>query len=39
MALEVADYAYVIEAGGIVLDGPASACANNPYVQQAYLGV
>lgn len=37
-ALEVADDAYVIETGHIVLHGPASALAEDPAVAAAYLG-
>lgn len=38
-ALEVADYAYVMESGRIVLDGPAAELAGNPDVQEFYLGL
>jgi branched-chain amino acid transport system ATP-binding protein len=37
-ALEVADYAYVLETGRIVLEGPATEVANDPAVAAAYLG-
>ncbi len=37
-ALEVADHAYVIETGCIVLQGPASEVADDPAVAAAYLG-
>jgi branched-chain amino acid transport system ATP-binding protein len=37
-ALEVADDAYVIETGRIVLHGPASVLAEDPAVAAAYLG-
>ncbi len=37
-ALDVADFAYVLENGRIVLSGPASEVANNPAVAAAYLG-
>ena len=37
-ALEVADHAYVLETGRIVLDGPAAAVARDPAVAAAYLG-
>ncbi len=37
-ALEVADYAYVLETGKIVLEGPADLVANDPAVISAYLG-
>ncbi len=38
-ALQVADYGYVLEAGEIVLEGPAGALASNPRVVQTYLGL
>ncbi len=37
-ALEVADQAYVIETGRIVLQGPAAEVAENPAIVEAYLG-
>ena len=37
-ALDVADHAYVLETGRIVLSGPAAEVANNPAVAAAYLG-
>lgn len=37
-ALEVADRAYVLRTGAIVLEGPAAAIAANPEVRRAYLG-
>ncbi len=37
-ALEVADYAYVLETGEIALEGPASALARDPRVIETYLG-
>ena len=37
-ALEVSDYAYVLESGRIKLHGPARQIANNPEVIAAYLG-
>ncbi|QDM15920.1 ABC transporter ATP-binding protein [Tardiphaga sp. vice352] len=37
-ALEVSDYAYVLESGRIKLHGPAGDVANNPEVISAYLG-
>ena len=37
-ALEVADYAYVLETGRIVTQGPAGIVANDPAVVAAYLG-
>ncbi len=37
-ALEVADFAFVLETGRIVLQGPAAEVANDPGVVAAYLG-
>jgi len=37
-ALDVADHAYVLETGRIVLSGPAAEVASNPAVATAYLG-
>jgi branched-chain amino acid transport system ATP-binding protein len=37
-ALQVADYAYVLELGGIAMQGPASEMAHDPRVIEAYLG-
>ena len=37
-ALEVADHAYVLETGRIVLQGPAATVATDPAVTAAYLG-
>ncbi len=37
-ALQIADYAYVMETGKIVLEGPAKEVAANPSVMAAYLG-
>ncbi|WP_395822486.1 ABC transporter ATP-binding protein [Collimonas sp.] len=38
-ALQVADYAYVLETGDIALQGPAAELANNPKVIDTYLGL
>jgi branched-chain amino acid transport system ATP-binding protein len=38
-ALQVADYAYVLETGDIVLEGPAEKLANDPKVIDTYLGL
>lgn len=38
MALEVADRAYVLETGKIVMSGPAKQIAGDPRVKAAYLG-
>lgn len=37
-ALQVADYAYVLETGDMVLEGPAADLATNPKVIETYLG-
>jgi branched-chain amino acid transport system ATP-binding protein len=37
-ALEIADYAYVLDDGRITLEGPAAAMLDNPAVIDAYLG-
>lgn len=39
IALSVADYAYVMENGRVVLDGPASQLAENEDVKEFYLGL
>jgi branched-chain amino acid transport system ATP-binding protein len=38
-ALQIADYAYVMESGVFVLEGPAAELANDPQVISSYLGV
>jgi branched-chain amino acid transport system ATP-binding protein len=38
LALEIAHHAYVLQAGRIVLDGPASQLRADPRVRDAYLG-
>ena len=38
-ALEIANHAYVMENGRIVLEGPAAELASNPDVQEFYLGL
>lgn len=38
MALSIADRAYVLETGGIVLQGDAKEIANNEAIRKAYLG-
>ncbi len=38
MALSIADYAYVLETGKVVLEGNAAELAKSPQVQEAYLG-
>ena len=37
-ALQVADFAYVMESGKIVKEGPASQLRNDPAIVEAYLG-
>jgi branched-chain amino acid transport system ATP-binding protein len=37
-ALEIADRAYVMETGRIILAGDAHALAQNPEIEKAYLG-
>ncbi|MFI4988652.1 MAG: ABC transporter ATP-binding protein [Alphaproteobacteria bacterium] len=39
LALEVADYAYVLQTGHTVLEGPAATLAGDPQVQRIYLGL
>ncbi|MGK0548816.1 MAG: ABC transporter ATP-binding protein [Pyrobaculum sp.] len=38
-ALEISDYAYVLENGRIILHGPAGELIENEHVKKAYLGV
>ena len=38
-ALQVADYAYVLETGEVVLEGPAAELARDPRVIETYLGI
>ena len=37
-ALQVADYAYVLETGAVTLEGPAAQVAQDPRVVEVYLG-
>lgn len=37
MSLEIADYAYVMDVGSILLEGPAHSVRDDPGVQRAYL--
>jgi branched-chain amino acid transport system ATP-binding protein len=39
LALELADYAYVLETGSLALEGPARALHDNEHVRAAYLGL
>ena len=38
-ALDVADYGYILESGGIVLEGPGPELAQDDNVRKAYLGI
>jgi branched-chain amino acid transport system ATP-binding protein len=38
-ALRVADQAYVLELGSVVMSGPAAELADDPRIVQAYLGL
>lgn len=38
LALEISDYAYVIDQGNVILGGPAKELRNDPRVVEAYLG-
>ena len=37
--LEIADRAYVLENGRVVLEGPCQQCLNDEHVRKAYLGI
>ena len=37
-ALSIADYAYILETGALVLEGPGQDLLHNPQVKEAYLG-
>ena len=39
LALELADYAYVLETGSLALEGPAEELHDNEHVRAAYLGI
>ncbi len=39
LALELADYAYVLETGNLALEGPAKELHDNEHVRAAYLGI
>ena len=39
LALAIADYAYVLQTGRTVLEGPAAALGRDPQVQRIYLGI
>jgi branched-chain amino acid transport system ATP-binding protein len=38
LALQIADYGYVLQTGRIVVHGPATSLRSNPQIQDAYLG-
>ena len=38
LALQIAHYAYVLQTGRIILEGPAAELARNPRIRDAYLG-
>ncbi len=38
LALEISDYAYIIDGGRVILSGPAKELKNDPRVIEAYLG-
>jgi branched-chain amino acid transport system ATP-binding protein len=38
-ALEMSDYAYLLEAGSLAMEGPGEKLINDPHVRAAYLGV
>jgi len=38
LALQIAHYAYVLQTGRIILQGPAAELAHNPRIRDAYLG-
>ena len=39
LALDLADYAYVLETGSLALEGPANELHDNEHVRAAYLGI
>jgi branched-chain amino acid transport system ATP-binding protein len=39
IALEISTYAYIMESGKIVLEGPSESLKNNPDVKEFYMGV
>lgn len=38
-SLEISDYAYVLETGRVILEGPGKDLLDDPLVKQAYLGI
>jgi branched-chain amino acid transport system ATP-binding protein len=39
LALDIADYAYVLQTGRTMLEGPARQLEDDPQVQKIYLGI
>lgn len=39
VALDISDYAYIMESGKIVMEGPSSELRNNPDVKEFYMGI
>jgi branched-chain amino acid transport system ATP-binding protein len=39
IALSLSDYAYIMESGKIVLEGPSEELKNNPDVKEFYMGI
>ncbi len=39
IALQISDYAYIMESGKIVLEGPSEELQNNPDVKEFYMGI
>jgi branched-chain amino acid transport system ATP-binding protein len=39
IALKISDYAYIMESGKIVMEGPSAELQNNPDVKEFYMGV
>ena len=39
IALEISDYAYIMESGRVVLEGPAKELQDNPDVKEFYMGI
>ena len=39
LALEIADHAYVLETGRIMMEGPAAELRRNPEIKEFYLGL
>jgi len=39
IALEISSYAYIMESGKIVLEGPSDELKNNPDVKEFYMGI